>query len=119
MEKTCPECGFPVVGRRDKVFCSDACRNAFNNRKSFTRRADLRRTNDRLSHNYRILKTLADEDIVSVSSGTLREIGFDIALHTSSGRMGLLWQEFRCYSFSYRLNRLTGRMTRLRRTANL
>ena len=31
-EKMCPECGKPVFGRIDKKFCSDACRNAFNNK---------------------------------------------------------------------------------------
>lgn len=31
MEKNCPECGDKIIGRADKKFCSDACRNAYNN----------------------------------------------------------------------------------------
>ena len=32
MKKQCPECNDPIVGRTDKKFCSDGCRNSFNNR---------------------------------------------------------------------------------------
>ena len=30
--KTCLECGEPILGRSDKKFCSDLCRNAYNNK---------------------------------------------------------------------------------------
>ena len=30
--KQCPECGEKIVGRTDKKFCSDGCRNTYNNR---------------------------------------------------------------------------------------
>ena len=30
--KTCLECGEKIVGREDKKFCSDGCRNAYNNK---------------------------------------------------------------------------------------
>ena len=30
--KTCLECGEKIVGREDKKFCSDSCRNAYNNK---------------------------------------------------------------------------------------
>ena len=29
MQKKCPECGDKIVGRIDKKFCSDACRNSY------------------------------------------------------------------------------------------
>ena len=32
MSKVCPECGEKIIGRVDKKFCSDYCRNAFNNK---------------------------------------------------------------------------------------
>ena len=32
MKRTCSECGDNIVGRIDKKFCCDACRNSFNNR---------------------------------------------------------------------------------------
>ncbi|MBC7863150.1 MAG: DUF2116 family Zn-ribbon domain-containing protein, partial [Bacteroidia bacterium] len=30
--KKCPECGESYLGRVDKKFCSDQCRNTYNNR---------------------------------------------------------------------------------------
>ena len=32
MKKQCPECGGNIIGREDKKFCSDYCRNAYNNK---------------------------------------------------------------------------------------
>ena len=32
MEKKCLECESPLVGRVDKKFCSDYCRNSYNNK---------------------------------------------------------------------------------------
>ena len=32
MKKQCPECEDPIIGRTDKKFCSDGCRNSYNNR---------------------------------------------------------------------------------------
>jgi hypothetical protein len=32
MNKVCLECGEKIVGREDKKFCSDGCRNAYNNK---------------------------------------------------------------------------------------
>lgn len=31
MDKKCLECGEKIVGRADKKFCNDYCRNAYNN----------------------------------------------------------------------------------------
>jgi predicted nucleic acid-binding Zn ribbon protein len=34
VSNTCKECGDKLKGRADKVFCNDACRSAFNNRRN-------------------------------------------------------------------------------------
>ena len=31
MEKECLECGTKLMGRADKKFCNDQCRNSYNN----------------------------------------------------------------------------------------
>jgi len=31
-QRNCPECGEKIIGRADKKFCSDQCRNSYNNR---------------------------------------------------------------------------------------
>ena len=45
MQKKCPECGDKIVGRVDKKFCSDACRNAFNNNINKDHKNLIRNTN--------------------------------------------------------------------------
>ena len=57
MERACLECGAKIVGRIDKKFCSDACRNAYNNRINKDSKNLIRNTNNRLRRNYRILET--------------------------------------------------------------
>ena len=32
LSRKCPECGDKIIGRVDKKFCSDQCRNTYNNR---------------------------------------------------------------------------------------
>ena len=46
--KKCLECGDKVVGRIDKKFCSDYCRNAFNNKVDKESKNLIRNTNNRL-----------------------------------------------------------------------
>ena len=54
MQKNCPECGDKIIGRIDKKFCSDGCRNAYNNRINKDSKNLIRNTNNRLRKNYRI-----------------------------------------------------------------
>jgi len=58
MEKQCLECGDKIVGRVDKKFCSDGCRNAHNNKVNKDSKNLIRNTNNRLRKNYRILEIL-------------------------------------------------------------
>ena len=32
--ETCLECGEKIIGRSDKKFCNDACRNSYNNKQN-------------------------------------------------------------------------------------
>ena len=62
MEKKCPECGEKIIGREDKKFCSDYCRNAFNNRLNKDSKNLIRNINNRLRKNYRILESFSLQD---------------------------------------------------------
>ncbi|MEM6893006.1 MAG: hypothetical protein AAGD88_04880 [Bacteroidota bacterium] len=53
--KTCLECGERLVGRIDKKYCSDHCRNSFNNRLNKDSKNLVRNINNRLRKNYRVL----------------------------------------------------------------
>ena len=58
MSKTCLECGEKIVGREDKKFCSDGCRNAYNNKINKDSTNFMRNINNKLRKNYRILSDL-------------------------------------------------------------
>ncbi|MBT8186278.1 MAG: DUF2116 family Zn-ribbon domain-containing protein [Croceitalea sp.] len=55
--KKCLECGTEIKGRADKKFCSDHCRNAYNNKLNTDSKNLMRNINNRLRKNYRILSS--------------------------------------------------------------
>lgn len=83
MSKTCLECGEKLVGRTDKKFCSDYCRNAYNNNVNKDSKNLIRNVNNRLRKNYRILEDLNPEQKTKVSRSKLIEKGFDFTYFTS------------------------------------
>jgi hypothetical protein len=60
-EKGCEECGRSIMGRIDKRFCSDQCRNTFNNRLNGHATNYIRNVNRALRMNRRILIGLNPE----------------------------------------------------------
>jgi hypothetical protein len=56
--KNCLECNEKIVGREDKKFCSDGCRNAYNNKINKDSTNYMRNVNNKLRKNYRILTEL-------------------------------------------------------------
>jgi hypothetical protein len=83
MVKECLECGEKIVGRIDKKFCSDGCRNAYNNNVNKDSKNLIRNTNNRLRKNYRILEVLNPEQKTKTSRAKLIEAGFDFNYFTS------------------------------------
>lgn len=62
MDKKCLECGEKIVGRADKKFCNDYCRNAYNNNLHKDSKNLIRNINNKLKKNYKILSELNPED---------------------------------------------------------
>ena len=83
MEKACLECAEKIVGRTDKKFCSDYCRNAYNNNLNKDRKNLVRNVNNRLRKNYRILEELNPADKTKASKSKLLARGFDFEYFTS------------------------------------
>ena len=77
MERNCPECGEKIVGRIDKKFCSDYCRNAYNNNLNKDSRNLMRNINNQLRKNYRILEELNPKDKTRSSKTKLLAKGFN------------------------------------------
>ena len=83
LKQQCLECEEPFKGRVDKKFCSDYCRNSYNNKVNKDSKNLIRNTNNRLRKNYRILDTLNPNQKTKVSKLKLTERGFDFNLFTS------------------------------------
>ena len=81
--KLCLECGERIQGRSYKIFCSDYCRNAYNNKVNKDSKNLIRNTNNRLRKNYKILSELNSKGKTKVVRNTLNGHNFDFSLFTS------------------------------------
>ena len=81
--KNCIECGEKFSGREDKKFCSDGCRNAFNNKINKDSTNYMRNINNKLRKNYRILSELNVEGKTKTSRTKLMSKGFDFEFFTN------------------------------------
>lgn len=84
MHKKCPECGDKIIGRIDKKFCSDGCRNNYNNKLNKDTTSLIRNVNNRLRKNYRILSKLNPEQKTKVSKSKLEKEDFNFNYFTST-----------------------------------
>lgn len=83
MTRNCPECGEKIIGREDKKFCSDACRNAWNNKINKDSNNFMRNINNKLRKNYRILAELNVEGKTKTTRSKLMGKGFDFDYFTN------------------------------------
>ena len=84
MEKRiCPECGEKIVGRIDKKFCSDLCRNSFNNKINSDSNNYVRNINNLLRKNRRILEESLVGEKTTISKQKLLDKGFNFKLFTN------------------------------------
>ena len=102
-EKKCLECGAKITGREDKKFCSDYCRNAYNNKMNKDATNLMRNVNNKLRKNYRILTEFNPTGKVKVSKTKLLAKGFDFDYHThyhlsDAGKVYIF-----CYEYGYTL----------------
>lgn len=84
MEKTCLECETAIFGRVDKKFCSDQCRNTYNNRHNSDATNYIRKVNNTLRKNRRILAGLNPEGKATVHRNQLVSKAFDFEYQTST-----------------------------------
>lgn len=81
--KTCLECGEKIMGREDKKFCSDGCRNSFNNKMNKDTTNLMRNVNNKLRKNYRILCELNPDGKAKTTKSKLLNKGFDFDFITN------------------------------------
>ena len=81
--KKCLECAEKIVGRIDKKFCSDYCRNTYNNKVNKESKNLIRNINNRLRKNYKVLSELNKSGKTKTTRNKLYDKGFDFQLFTS------------------------------------
>lgn len=101
MDKECIECGDSINGRVDKKYCSDLCRNSYNNKVNSCSSVHIRNINSILKKNRRILEELVPEQTSKASKSKLLQKGFNFSYHTSiyTTRKGLSY--YFCYEYGY------------------
>ena len=102
-ERYCLECGEPIVGRSDKKFCDDQCRNAYNNRLNRDHITIYRNINNHLRKNRRILKELNKTGKTKVKIENMRKKGFDFKYHTHILQTNKGSIYYFCYDMGYLL----------------
>ncbi|MDA3879752.1 MAG: DUF2116 family Zn-ribbon domain-containing protein [Prolixibacteraceae bacterium] len=83
-QRQCPVCGDSINGRVDKKFCSDQCRNSFNNKRYSTQNDLVQKVNRVLKKNYSILLALNTKGKTKVNRSKLLQEGFDFTYYTST-----------------------------------
>lgn len=81
--RKCLECSEKIVGREDKKFCSDNCRNAYNNKINKDSTNFMRNVNNKLRKNYRILTELNTEGKSKTTRSKMLSKGFDFEFFTN------------------------------------
>ncbi len=82
-KRKCLECQEEFSGRIDKKFCSDMCRNAYNNKLNSDTTNLVRNINSILRKNHRILQELNAAEKTKVHKKKLADKGFDFTYFTS------------------------------------
>lgn len=82
-QRLCEECERPIFGRADKKFCSDACRNSYNNRVNADATNFVRNVNNALRKNRRILLDFNTKANTQIHRDQLLRAGFDFDYHTN------------------------------------
>lgn len=103
-EKLCKECQTPLLGRVDKKFCSDQCRNTFNNRIHAVENKYIRRVNYTIRKNRFIMEELlSGKEVLKISKKTLLDEGFDFDFFTNIYETKKGGKYYFCYEFGYLL----------------
>lgn len=102
MEKRlCSECDEIIKGRIDKKFCSDMCRNSFNNKVNSDTNNYVRNVNNCLRKNRRILEECLVGEKTTLAKQKLIDKGFNFKYSTSQVATKNNHTYFFCYEYGY------------------
>jgi predicted nucleic acid-binding Zn ribbon protein len=101
MKRKCLLCNESFAGRTDKKFCSDQCRNAFNNQNKKVHEQFIANVNKTLRQNRMILHQLGPVGKSTVRREYLDKMGFDFQFftHTYTTKNNNTYKF--CYEYGY------------------
>lgn len=99
--RNCEECNEILRGRKDQKFCSDYCRNTFNNRLNEDVNSKVRRINRILKKNRRIIIQLLTHKKTVMNGFELAEMGFNFHYYTNIYKTQKGSTYYYCYDLGY------------------
>lgn len=100
--KTCFHCSKELVGRADKKFCDNQCRNEYNNTQNGTSNNYIRKVNRIIKMNRNILAELTPKDkSIKVTQKELTKLGFSFEYFTNTYTTKAEKTYFFCYEYGY------------------
>ena len=81
--KTCLNCSENVIGRKDKKFCSDECRNVYNNEKKEKTTNEVNVISYILRRNRQILAQMVSQQTKKATKEKLLQQGFNFYYFTN------------------------------------
>ncbi len=100
-KRQCLNCGYELLGRSDQKYCSDLCRNAYNNQLNSDSTNFIRNINNTLRRNRRILAKLCPYSKSKSSKGQMTSEGFNFLYHTNVYHTKKGQQYVFCYDYGY------------------
>ncbi len=102
VERKCLDCGETLRGRTDKKFCSDQCRNNYNNRLNRDSNNFVRNVHGLLRKNRRILSDLYSEGKIRVHKDALFALGYNFSFFTHVIETSQGFKYHYCFEYGYR-----------------
>ena len=99
--RVCLNCSYELKGRSDQKFCSDQCRNAYHNQANSASTNFIRKINNTLRRNQRILAKLCPYNKAKSTKGQLSQKGFNFNYHTNSFKTKKGQEYVFCYDYGY------------------
>lgn len=102
VERVCLDCGARLLGRSDKKFCSDQCRNNYNNRLNRDQNNYVRNVHAQLRRNRKILSDLLEAGHERIHRDALIAQGYNFTFftHLVETQEGVRW--FYCFEYGFR-----------------
>jgi len=102
VDKKCLDCGDTLRGRTDKKFCSDQCRNNYNNRLNRDSNNFVRNVHGLLRKNRRILADLYSEGKIKIHKDALFALGYNFSFFTHIIETSQGHKFHYCFEYGYR-----------------